>query len=62
VLIGASMPAVLVECGFVSNPDEEKALLDPAYRSQLINALVRAVMRYRAAVMGSEALADEALP
>jgi len=62
VLIGASMPAVLVECGFVSNPEEEKALLDPAYRSQLINALVRAVMRYRAAVMGSEALVDEALP
>ena len=62
VLIGASMPAVLVECGFVSNPSEEKALLDPAYRSQLIDALVRAVIRYRAAVMGSEAIVDEALP
>ncbi len=62
VLIGASMPAVLVECGFLSNPEEEQALLDPAYRSQLINALVRAVMRYRAAVMGPRALADEALP
>ncbi len=62
VLIGASMPAILVECGFLSNPKEEKELLDPAYRSQLINALVRAVMRYRAAAMGSDALADEALP
>ena len=61
VLIGASMPAVLVECGFVSNPGEEKDLLDPGYRSRLIDALVRAVMRYRAAVMGPDALADEAL-
>lgn len=60
VLIGASMPAVLVECGFISNPEEEQELLDPAYRSQLINALVRAVVRYRAAVMGSEALTEEA--
>ena len=62
VLIGASMPAVLVECGFVSNPKEEQELLDPAYRSQLINALVRAVMRYRASVMGSDAILDEAQP
>ena len=49
VLMGAAMPAVLVELGFLSNPAEESKLLQPTYRAQLIQALVRAVERYRAA-------------
>ncbi|HWN43247.1 MAG TPA: N-acetylmuramoyl-L-alanine amidase, partial [Thermoanaerobaculia bacterium] len=35
VLMGAAMPAVLVELGFLSNPDEEKKLQDPEYRGNL---------------------------
>jgi N-acetylmuramoyl-L-alanine amidase len=50
VLMGAAMPAVLVELGFLSNPDEEARLEDPAYRSKLVGALVRAISRYRAEV------------
>jgi N-acetylmuramoyl-L-alanine amidase len=50
VLIGATMPAVLVELGFVSNPDEEKKLQDPAYRDQLVEALTRAIARYKSQV------------
>lgn len=50
VLMGAAMPAALVELGFLSNPAEEKKLQDPAYRSELVAALVRAVARYKAAV------------
>jgi N-acetylmuramoyl-L-alanine amidase len=50
VLVGASMPAVLVELGFISNPDEEKKLQDPAYRGQLVDALARAIAKYKAAV------------
>ncbi len=46
VLMGAAMPAVLVELGFISNPDEEAKLQNPAYRAELIDALVRAVGRY----------------
>jgi N-acetylmuramoyl-L-alanine amidase len=50
VLMGAAMPAVLVELGFLSNPDEEKKLQDPEYRGNLIAALARAVQRYKALV------------
>lgn len=48
VLNGAAMPAVLVELGFLSNPEEEKRLNDPAHRAQLVDAIVRAIGRYRA--------------
>jgi N-acetylmuramoyl-L-alanine amidase len=47
VLVGATMPAILVELGFLSNPDEEKKLQDPEYRSQLVEALVKAIARYK---------------
>jgi len=52
VLMGAAMPAVLVELGFLSNPREEERLQDPAYRAQLVDALVRAISRYRVLVEG----------
>lgn len=52
VLRGAAMPAVLVELGFLSNPEEERKLQDPAYRTQLVDALVRATQRYRALAQG----------
>ncbi len=52
VLMGANMPAVLVELGFISNPDEEKKLQDSSYRAGLIEALVRSVQRYKASVEG----------
>jgi N-acetylmuramoyl-L-alanine amidase len=48
VLMGAAMPAVLVELGFLSNPQEEARLQNPAYRAELVEALVRAITRYRA--------------
>jgi N-acetylmuramoyl-L-alanine amidase len=50
VLMGATMPAVLVELGFLSNPDEEKKLQDALYRDQLVDALTRAIGRYKALV------------
>jgi N-acetylmuramoyl-L-alanine amidase len=55
VLMGAAMPAVLVELGFLSNPEEEAKLVQPAYQQELVDALVRAVARYRAQVERSEA-------
>jgi N-acetylmuramoyl-L-alanine amidase len=62
VLLGAAMPAVLVEFGFLSNPEEEAKLLDSQYRADLVKALVRAVIRYRAQIEGPPPSTDEDVP
>lgn len=46
VLEGAEMPAVLVEVGFLSNPDEEDELAGRAYRERIVEALSEAVQRF----------------
>jgi N-acetylmuramoyl-L-alanine amidase len=46
VLVGAMMPAVLVECGFLSNPDETRLLETPAYQQAIANGIARAVGDY----------------
>jgi N-acetylmuramoyl-L-alanine amidase len=48
VLVGANMPAVLVETGFITNPTEEKRLNTPDYQAQLVNAMLAAVVRFKA--------------
>ena len=55
VLKGATMPAVLVELGFINNPEEEKKLQDAVYRDQILDALVTAIARYRTSVEGPAA-------
>jgi N-acetylmuramoyl-L-alanine amidase len=47
VLMGAAMPAVLVELGFLSSAAEENRLREPAYRAELVGTLVRAIARFR---------------
>ena len=39
-------PAVLVECGFLSNPEEAERLSDPVYQQQLALAIASAIMPY----------------
>lgn len=46
VLMGASMPNVLVELGFISNLAEEKKLRSSQYREVLATAIFRAVEKY----------------
>jgi N-acetylmuramoyl-L-alanine amidase len=46
VLIGAQMPSILAEIGFLSNPREEILLKRPDYRQKLAEALFRGVQRY----------------
>jgi N-acetylmuramoyl-L-alanine amidase len=43
VLMGASMPAVLVEVGFIDHPDEGLELLDPRVRGAIAAAIAEAV-------------------
>lgn len=47
VLVGANMPAVLVEMGFISNPEQERQLAAPAFQHAVVDALVSSVVRYR---------------
>ena len=46
VLIGANMPSVLAEIGFVSNPREEALLKKPDYRQKLAESLFRGISKY----------------
>jgi N-acetylmuramoyl-L-alanine amidase len=45
-LEGANMPAVMLECGMLSNPDERKRLSAPAALSARADVLARALERY----------------
>ena len=46
VLIGATMPSILAEIGFVSNTKEENLLKRPDHRQRLAEALYRGLSRY----------------
>ncbi|MGH9317031.1 MAG: N-acetylmuramoyl-L-alanine amidase [Thermoanaerobaculia bacterium] len=46
VLVGATMPAVLVETAFISNPEEEKTLALPTFQQNVADAVARAVGRF----------------
>ena len=47
VLVGANMPAVLVEMGFLSNPDQEAQLTATTFQTTIVNGLLRSIIRYR---------------
>ena len=47
VLVGANMPAVLVERGFITNADQEKQLRSDQFQESLVQAFVEAITRYR---------------
>src|SRR5712692_7742214 len=47
VLIGATMPAALVEVAFITNPDEEAKLKSEGFQKTVIDALTTAVERYK---------------
>jgi N-acetylmuramoyl-L-alanine amidase len=47
VLVGAAMPAVLVEVAFISHPEEEKLLGSDAYQAKIAAALTKGIRRYQ---------------
>ncbi len=46
LLHNATFPAVLIECGFLSNPDEARAMADENYRKNLANSIFKSIMTY----------------
>ncbi len=46
LLKNATVPAALVECGFLSNPDDEKKLKDEKYQKQLAWAIYCGIIEY----------------
>ena len=46
VLKAPDVPSILVETAFISNPEEEARLRDPAYQAQLVEALATGIRRY----------------
>lgn len=48
----AEIPAVLVECGFISNPEEEKLLNDNSYQERIAAAICDGITEYYRSVEG----------
>jgi N-acetylmuramoyl-L-alanine amidase len=55
VLIGASMPSVLAEIAFISNPQEELLIKTPKYRQQIAESLFEGVRSYTETLSGIKA-------
>jgi len=46
VLMGATMPAVLIEVAFITSPEEERRLKDPAFKDKLSGAVFDSVRKF----------------
>ena len=62
VLVGATMPAVLIETAFISNPEEEKKLASPEFQQSVAEAVAKAVARYFARRRSGSASSPAAVP
>ena len=58
VLYGASMPSILTEVGFITNPEEEAHLADPQYREEVAQAIFDGIKEY----LGSSRIASYQAP
>ncbi len=52
VIKATERPSILVESGFLSNPAEEKQILDSAYRDKLAAAIAAGIIRYKELMNG----------
>lgn len=46
VLIGTTVPAILIETGFITNPSERQKLLSETYQQKIASAVVRGVEKF----------------
>ncbi len=47
VLLGASMPNILIEIGFISNPEEEKLLKEKSYQQKIATGIFNCIKRFK---------------
>jgi N-acetylmuramoyl-L-alanine amidase len=53
VLASANMPAVLIEMGLLSNPEQAKRLVDAEFQNTLVQAVTDAVIKFRDSLEGA---------
>lgn len=53
VLVGASMPNVLFETGFLSNSTDEKILISDAGQNNIAAGIVKAIITYSEDIIGN---------
>lgn len=59
VLIGATMPSVLAEISFVTNPQEARLLKGNAYRQKIADALFNAIRKYQSSLKAVQTVAHQ---
>jgi N-acetylmuramoyl-L-alanine amidase len=59
VLIGATMPSILAEISFLTNPQEAVLLRGTPYRQQIAEALFNGVMRYQRSLKTDATVASQ---
>ncbi len=59
VLIGASMPSVLAEISFITNPQEAKLLKSAGFRQRIAQALFDGIRRYQGSLKRAPTLAQQ---
>ena len=59
VLIGATMPSILAEISFLTNPQEAALLRGTAYRQQVADALFNGIMRYQRSLKTDATVASQ---
>ena len=62
VLVGANMPAVLVEMGFITNPEQERQLASDGFQNSIVQALVDSVVAFRDSRAGNRPTAPSTAP
>ena len=59
VLIGATMPSVLAEISFITNPQEAKLLKGNAYRERIAESLFTAIRKYQTSLKSVQTVAHQ---
>jgi len=47
VLAGSAMPGVLIECGFINNPEEEEYMNSEKGQKEIVNAIFKGIRAYK---------------